>query len=186
MGEKTKFTFLLIVLVGFSIFEIGYVLFQLRTFILQKNIKVKVLPYGFGKFSAFFSIIVGLVMIHTFNIQDSFIYNDAADVAHTSLTISYKAWHFVYNSGIFAGSAMIINSFLTLFSRFAIDPDYVITSNGKKISKEKCMIAKNGNIMTITHRPDAPALPTVLVKFDTTTTAGKAAVDVLNDSYPKI
>lgn len=178
--ENFKFIALLLFICVFGIYEIIYVYLQARTFILQRNCSVKVFPKGASKFISFFTIIVGITMIYTFSLQDSMLFAAPEEMA------SYNKWHFLYCAGMFTGGAVIISSILALISRFAITETHIITNNGQKIAREKCLMSRNGDTVIVTHRPNAPKLPTVLIKFNISSSNGENAYKILDENYPKI
>lgn len=183
MNEKLKFMLLLIVLILFAVFETAYIILQASTYIKQKNTTVKVFAKGMIKLSSVFSLIVGILMVYTFIVSDSFIYNNSADRSENLMKLGYRPWHFVYTLGKVAGVLIIIAAVISFFNRFAVDKDYIITDNGKRISSDKCMAAKSGNIVTVTYAPGGVVIPSVLFKFVTDSESGKKAYDIIQENY---
>lgn len=184
MNEQLKYTILLIITLFFFLFEVGYIVFQVRNFIIQQSCEAKVMAMGFFKISSLFQIVVGILVIKTFQIQDSFLYFDLGET--TLHSISFKAWHALYTLGIITGVCMIIASFMSFYCRFGISKEYIITCNGKKVPATKCTFAKNKNLCTITSKDGTKALPSILVKFNAETPSGKTALSILDENYNKI
>ena len=179
--ENFKFIALLIFICVFGIYEIIYVYLQARTFMLQKGCSVKVFPKGASKFISFFTILVGFTMIYTFSLQDSMLYGTSPDEL-----ADYNKWHFLYCAGMFIGGVVIVSSILGLINRYAITETHIITNNGQKIAREKCLMSRNGDTVIVTHRPNPPKLPTVLIKFNISSSNGENAYKILDENYPKI
>lgn len=186
MSENLKYGLLLIVLVAFSIFEIAYVLLQLKAIWMQKCSPVKVFPKGAVKYTSIFSIIVGIVMIYTFIVSDSFLYNDSRSAPVEGMMLGYKAWHGVYTLGKVAGLLIIIGALLSIFTRFSINTNEIITGNGQIIPAAKCMFAVNENIVTVTYSAGGATLPVVLLKFRVDNKTGQEALAILDEHYRKL
>lgn len=183
MNEKMKFTLLLIVMLGLLVVEIIHLFTQIRTVVIQSKTKVKVFPKGPSSYAALFSILVGFIMIYTFVVSDSFVYNNSNDISDNLMKLGYKPWHYVYNLGKFVGILIIVNAVLAFFGRFAIDKEYIITNTGTKLSASKCMMAKSGDIVTVTYRPNSPKMPSVVLKYSTSSESGKKAYEIMQENY---